>query len=277
MPRAELRSFAPSFHRSAFIVQRSFRAFSLVELLTVIGIIAVLIAILLPALTKARQSSNMVVCRSNLRQIYQAGIMFATEHHGFMQIAGKINGAAATPSDMGDPQQTAYAYFSDQGAPRPEPFPIAMGPYLGSKIRSDSSDDLVADFQSATCLARKVFTCPSQHDVPLGTTVSGETDGWYGPKLPISYAYNEGVLGYEYQSQRRWRGQFSKAQPSSDIMFMTDALPRDETGSYYIAWYAPDTGRWTLADALDETGYDMADQFDKFRHQGKMNVAYFDG
>ena len=51
----------------------------MVELLTVIGIIAVLIAILMPTLTKARQASQIIVCRSNLHQIYQAALMFSSE------------------------------------------------------------------------------------------------------------------------------------------------------------------------------------------------------
>ena len=56
------------------------RAFTLVELLVVIGIIVVLIAILLPVLRKARESANAVVCQSNMRQIHMAFMLFASDH-----------------------------------------------------------------------------------------------------------------------------------------------------------------------------------------------------
>ena len=58
--------------------------FTLVELLVVIGIIAVLIAIILPSLKKARQSAQKVQCMSNMRQITFACLMFANDHHGNM-------------------------------------------------------------------------------------------------------------------------------------------------------------------------------------------------
>jgi prepilin-type N-terminal cleavage/methylation domain-containing protein/prepilin-type processing-associated H-X9-DG protein len=61
----------------------SFRdAFTLVELLVVIGIIAVLISILLPALSKARASARAVVCASNLRQQSLAFFNYAANYGG---------------------------------------------------------------------------------------------------------------------------------------------------------------------------------------------------
>ena len=60
------------------------RAFTLVELLVVIGIIAVLIAILMPALRRAREQANGVACSSNQRQVMMAFLMFAADHKGHL-------------------------------------------------------------------------------------------------------------------------------------------------------------------------------------------------
>jgi prepilin-type N-terminal cleavage/methylation domain-containing protein/prepilin-type processing-associated H-X9-DG protein len=56
--------------------------FTLVELLVVIGIIAVLVAILLPALAKAREAGKDANCKSQLRNLGQALVMYANENRG---------------------------------------------------------------------------------------------------------------------------------------------------------------------------------------------------
>jgi prepilin-type N-terminal cleavage/methylation domain-containing protein len=82
--------------RSEDSMRNRFNAFTLVELLVVIGIIALLISILLPALNKARDSANTVACLSNIRQLGAAATNYAAEHKGYIIPVGnsKVGGSS---------------------------------------------------------------------------------------------------------------------------------------------------------------------------------------
>ena len=69
--------------------QHPHRAFTLVELLVVIGIVAILIGLLLPALARARDQAARVTCTSNLRQWAAAALVYANQENGWLPRRGQ--------------------------------------------------------------------------------------------------------------------------------------------------------------------------------------------
>jgi prepilin-type N-terminal cleavage/methylation domain-containing protein len=73
--------------RNGYCIRRRFSipgAFTLVELLVTVAVIAVLAGLLLPALTSAHERARRVHCVSNLRQIHLAITMYADEHQDWL-------------------------------------------------------------------------------------------------------------------------------------------------------------------------------------------------
>lgn len=86
--------------RHAPTFRRSWTAFTLVELLVVIGIVAVLIAILLPALGRARRQADRTHCLNNLRNMQLAQLQYANDNRGYLVQAGLSHGGAGGDEDV---------------------------------------------------------------------------------------------------------------------------------------------------------------------------------
>src|SRR6056297_1604168 len=79
---------------------RTRRAFTLIELLIVIAIIALLVSILLPSLTKAKHLAKVTVCKNNLRGMEIAHWMYMTEFDGQFITVGLAHGGVHSDEDV---------------------------------------------------------------------------------------------------------------------------------------------------------------------------------
>lgn len=136
--------------------------FTLVELLVVIGIIAVLVAILLPALARARQSVSTLKCLSNQRQIGFMFTMYAQDNNGYLP-----------PLNWKHDLDPSIPNFNSYGMVH------CLGPYMGqqqwSGITMTSPYIYLFDTNAKAAFANSVFVCPDYS--PIGYTIQPYLSG----------------------------------------------------------------------------------------------------
>jgi prepilin-type N-terminal cleavage/methylation domain-containing protein/prepilin-type processing-associated H-X9-DG protein len=141
--------------------------FTLVELLVVIGIIALLISILLPALARAKEAGNKTKCLSNLHQIGLALQMYRLDNHDCLYAYPvTYNGVYAV--DWSSPSNYNNNGYWDYPAPNTIPLPpntnnsywaIAYLPY----VSKDAADYAGKDAESRFKSVRSLWRCPSSN------------------------------------------------------------------------------------------------------------------
>jgi prepilin-type processing-associated H-X9-DG protein len=218
--------------------------------LVVIGIIAVLIAILLPSLSKARQQGNWAACLSNMRQIGQALLIYSNENRGYMPRPAS-GGHGAYPDDFINWLQ-APTYTGGVTYPLDDSVlakPLGIG---GDKLK-------------------KIFRCPS--DIPsdrppqsgretYGTfmfsySLNDEWSPWKADHVPPSVPPPNNLTSYG--------GTFNNTltAPRKRLSMVVQAGEK----ICVVEDSNPDDGRWTHIPGPDDLG---------FRHAGQANVLYHD-
>ena len=134
------------------------KAFTLVELLVVIGIIALLVAILLPALQAAKERANAIKCQTNLRQLMTAFLMFAQDHKNCLP-GNKHDQPAAGKDPTKLDWLTGYG-VGWQGQPKTlwkPPYTGTVYKYLGKPPVTGTGSGLAA-YEASTA---GLYKCPS--------------------------------------------------------------------------------------------------------------------
>jgi prepilin-type N-terminal cleavage/methylation domain-containing protein len=229
---------------------QSLRGFTLVELLVTVGIIAILGALLLPALSRARQQARQTQCINNLRQLYLANTMYADEHNGhYVTAAPDIN--------VGFGGRTRWH---------------------GERLTADNSSDFdpkrgpLAEYLPDA----RVKECPVFFEFKRRGEVDNAFESGTG-----GYGYNAAYIGGTYYMNDFLKAPMQTTQdsrvmhPGETIMFADAALPE---GDHLIEYGFLEPPHFVSEDfPQGNPAWGLASPSLHFRHFGRATVIWCDG
>jgi prepilin-type N-terminal cleavage/methylation domain-containing protein/prepilin-type processing-associated H-X9-DG protein len=210
--------------------------FTLVELLVVIGIIALLISILLPALNRARNNANALACLSNLRTIGQMIGMYAVNNKQSLPY-GYWDGIGP---DGNEANSQTYNCFFTNSTPNSSDWQLLL---MGNVMHAGGTT--VSDLAPNLATVQKVFTCPNA-DPELATTLGSlstmktERKLHYSSHPRLMPRLDDRVQGTLLRPYK-----FGSIRNSSEIIMIFDASQIWDTGN---------GNAYPVATGLDQNG-----------------------
>ena len=223
-------------------MSRKHEAFTLVELLVVIGIIALLISILLPSLTKARQSAVRLSCMSNLRQVGASIIMYSNDNKGLFPAIQPYNFGSNPPVWSGADQ---YWW-------------ALVGPYLEGKVSGYAAAAGLPGYARL-----KSLRCPVQTAKFVALYNNDQYNGYPSYSMNPLLGANGANPAWNYLSVK-----ITRVRNASEKILCSEAYFNTASHTTTLPFWDM---RQTACEGFSEVGYV------KGVHYGASNILWCDG
>jgi prepilin-type N-terminal cleavage/methylation domain-containing protein/prepilin-type processing-associated H-X9-DG protein len=243
------------------------RGFTLVELLVVIGIIALLISILLPVLNKAKEAANKVKCLSQIKSIMTATLTYCSDNKGSFPPAPGIGQFAVLRNGDGSPQKINGLDAVDQRAPLLMMYMYPTNAILTAQDGSTKAQNQVGglvDFDHGTLWPyvskgsnshEQLFNCPSDSTANRAVANNVSSTNADNPPPPLMYVGSRNFT-YSFNYNMNGKKNTQIKEGTHKIIVCEEVAPNDVQ-----AWI----GRGTTDDTPS------------FRHTLRGNYGFADG